>query len=727
MWGEGMVASFHIQNRLPNKSIGMETPYERWFGHKPDVSMIKVWGCRAYMTDPTYTKALTPKGISLVHTGYQPNVNGYRLVDIKTNKVYIAYHVVFKEHEFPYKDDRLVTSKERQWDTDSDSKEEEQTKKVIETVVPKEKRRSERIAEKNKRALEDQASSGEDAEFTDAEEPEDAALMARHDAFKEFALLSHLGSDSPTYEAAISSKENKSWKVAMQKEIDQLKDMDTFSLVKLPTGRKSIPCKWVLKLKRDENGREIKKKARLTAGGHRQVHGIDYTETFAPVSRIAAIRTLLSLCTRYKWFVHQIDVVGAYLNGTLNEEVYMQQPKGFIVCGKENFVWKLNKSLYGLKQAGREWHTILSEFLQSIGFRRNQKEWGVYMRGSKETLVLIAIYVDDIILCGPNLERIQSVKAEIGHKYSITDEGLLCWYLGIHIRHVNDGIFLSQQRYTEDILERFKFEGLRPRTTPGNEVRALVQKDGQVSEWEAREIASFPYMEVVGCLLYLANSTRPDIATTVNYVARFGKNFRVEHINAVKDILGYLMSTKSYGLLLTGEGDMDVTVYTDADWAGSLEDRKSVSGGTVHVGRSLVAWHSKKQMVVALSSMEAEYISQSHGLQEGIWVHSFINQFMDVNPVIHVYIDNKSAIEISKYSNKHSRAKHIDIRYHFIRDKVEKGEVELHYCPTGEMLADTLTKPLKKKQFQKLRYKLGIRDGAVLQTQSGGVSGISKK
>jgi hypothetical protein len=253
----------------------------------------------------------------------------------------------------------------------------------------------------------------------------------------------------------------------------------------------------------------------------------------------------------------------------------------------------------------------------------------------------------------------------------------------------------------------------QPASTPGQNLKQLKAVDGTAESGSNKE-EDFPYIETVGALLFLANGTRPDMSAHVNNLACYNKSFGDEHVNAIKDVIRYIKGTNDFRLLLKPATKNHVNLYTDADWAGDTNNRKSVSGSTVFIDETLISWSSKKQAVVALSSMEAEYISLAYGLQDAIWTENISGELMNTSKDLNIYVDNQAAIEISKQANKHSRAKHIDIKYHFIHDKLMKQEATLNYCPTSEMIAGILTKALKKKQFQRLCYKLGLRTSAAL-------------
>ena len=424
------------------------------------------------------------------------------------------------------------------------------------------------------------------------------------------------GAEPATVNEAMLSPEKKKWKEAMRKEMKSIKANKVWELVKLPKGKKTIGCKWVYKRKTHADGSLERYKAHLVAKGYSQQHGLDYDETFSPVARLESLQTLLALAVQDGLRVHHMDVTTAFLNGELKEEVYMDQPEEFQVQGKEDRVCKLNRSLYGLKQAPRCWNVTLDERLKEMGFTQTVSDPCLYIARDGESF-LIGVYVDDILLAGRSEKRLREIKSALMETFDLKDLGELNHFLGVKIvqNHSAGTIWIGQPTYTEEVLKKFGMESCKPVATPAEAGQKLT-KGTKDSEYVDKVL----YQSAVGSLLYLSMRTRPDITFTVSRVARFCSNPTTQHMRAVKRILRYLRGTTNQGLLYKKNGSKEVVGFSDADWGGDVDDRKSTSGYVFQIGGSTVIWRSKKQTSVALSASEAENISLSAATQEAVWI-----------------------------------------------------------------------------------------------------------
>ena len=478
---------------------------------------------------------------------------------------------------------------------------------------------------------------------------------------------------------------------------------ETWELVDLPEGREAVDCKWVFKLKHSCDGRVERFKGRLVAKGYSQKHGLDYDETFSPVVRHQSIRALLAYGVQNGMLIHQMDVVTAFLNGELEEDIYMKQPKGYVVPGKEHMVCKLKKSIYGLKQASRCWNRAFHNHMEQIGFRSCSADPCVYIR-AENSVSIVAVYVDDLIILTSTQEEMDSVKADLEEKFRMKDMGLLHYCLGITI--VQNGghkcIWMHQNQYILGMLRRYGMADAKPSPTPADLSVKLVKCDDT-----SKSIDRVVYQSMVGSLLYVAMATRPDIAHAVGVVSKFSSNPTQAHLTAVKRIMRYLKGTTDLGLKYTADSG-NLIGYSDADWAGCLDDRHSTTGNLFLLSGGAISWMSKKQAVVALSTSEAEYIALSSATQEAVWLRRLLAELGAPNSSVVLMEDNQGAIALAKNPIAHSRTKHIDIRYHYVREAVQDGLIELQYCPTNEMTADLLTKPLPKETFQRFRASLGL-------------------
>ncbi|XP_071909660.1 uncharacterized protein [Coffea arabica] len=498
---------------------------------------------------------------------------------------------------------------------------------------------------------------------------------------------------------------DQNWKSAVFEEMEALRKNDTWDVVELPREKKIVGCKWVFTVKSKADGTVERYKARLVAKGFTQTHGIDYQETFAPVAKINSIRVLLSLAINANWPLYQLDVKNAFLNGDLEEEVFMSLPPGFVDKYGVGKVCKLKKSLYGLKQSPRAWFERFSKVVKKFGFLQSQADHTLFYRHSKEGKVAILIvYVDDIILTGDDCGGLENLKKFLAKEFEIKDLGNLKYFLGMEFARSKEGIVVSQKKYVLDLLKETGMMGCRPAETPMEP--NLKLQPASVEKVRDRE----KFQRLVGRLIYLSH-TRPDIAFPVSIVSQFMHSPGSEHFEAIHRILRYLKGTPGKGIFFKARGHLQVEAYTDADWAGCITDRRSTSGYCTYVGGNLVTWRSKKQNVVARSSAEAEFRAVAQGICEVIWIRRILQE-LKVSEVLpmKLYCDNKAAISIAHNPVLHDRTKHVEVDKHFIKEKIEGGVVCMTYVPTRDQVADLLTKSLPKKQFDLLVSKLVMKD-----------------
>jgi hypothetical protein len=518
----------------------------------------------------------------------------------------------------------------------------------------------------------------------------------------EYSGVCFLAADEPA--SVEQALEETCWKNAMEAELQSIRDNNTWSLSELPKGHKAIGLKWVFKVKKDAAGNIVKHKARLVAKGYAQKQGVDYDEVFAPVARIETVRILLALAAHGDWELHHMDVKSAFLNGDLQEHVYVHQPPGFADAAQSGKVLKLNKALYGLKQAPRAWNSRLDQELKAMGFQKSIVEHAVYKRGTGDALLLIGVYVDDLIICGPNSLNIKKFEDQMKRIFSMGDLGLLSYYLGMEVKQGRNQITICQKAYAEKIVEMCNMSRCNPVDTPMEQrVKLTTSKPGT-------ELDVTRYRSLIGSLRYLVN-TRPDLAYAVGIASRFMEAPGREHWAVVKRIVRYIAGTLDYGCkYMKGEGmGLNLLGYTDSDCSGDLVHRKSTSGIIFYLGTNLVTWASQKQKVVALSSCEAEYIAAALGACQGVWLSRLIADLVGGEAQkFRLLIDNQSAIELAKNPVFHERSKHIDTRFHYIRDCIERNMVDVEHVGTEDQVADILTKPLGRVKFVEFRLKLGV-------------------
>ncbi|KAJ9547414.1 hypothetical protein OSB04_019957 [Centaurea solstitialis] len=491
------------------------------------------------------------------------------------------------------------------------------------------------------------------------------------------------------------------WVLAMQEELAEFIRNNVWLLVPRPKKRTIIGSKWIFRNKLDEVGTIIRNKARLVAQGYRQEEGIDYDETFAPVARLEGIRLFLAFAAHMNFKVFQMDIKNAFLNRKLNEEVYVAQPPGFVDPKFPDHVYKLNKALYGLKQAPRARYDTLLTFLLSKGFERGKIDSTLFLKKYPKHILLVQIYVDDIIFGSTNPKLCEKFELLMKNEYKMSLMGELTYFLGLQIKQSEKGIFINQGKYVLDMLKKFDLTSCTPMKTPMAPPLSL-DKD---SKGKPVDVTLFRGM--IGSLLYLTAS-RPDIMYSTCLCARYQDEPKESHLTAVKRIFRYLKGTPNLGLWYSKDSGFHLTAYSDSDFAGCKIDRKSTTGGCHLLGGKLMSWISKKQNSVSTSTAEAEYVAAGICCAQVLWLRNQLQDYDIQLSKIPIYCDNTSAIAIANNPVLHSKTKHIEVRYHFIRDHVMNGDIELHLVPTEYQLADLFTKPLDVTRFNMLFSELGM-------------------
>ncbi|CAL9026855.1 unnamed protein product [Prunus brigantina] len=658
-WAEAVNTAVYVLNRSPTKALDKKTPFEAYSGRKPGLKHLRVFGslCYAHVPNPQRQK-LDLASKRCVFLGYGSCEKGYRLYNITTEKVIISRDVVFNE--------------EASWDW--------KAQQECSVSVPLTEIVSEKEKESNDTAVR-QAEHTVDNEVL-LEDSEEESMVGTgtqdidHTSLK-FKSLTEIYErcniciiEPETFEEALKDA---SWQKAMETELEMIEKNDTWVLVKRPSEKPVVGVKWIYKVKLNLDGSVQKNKARLVAKGYTQKPGIDFNETFAPVARLDTVRTLIALPAQKRWKLFQLDVKSAFLNGVLHEEVYVDQPPGFLVKDKEDRVYRLKKALYGLKQAPR-----------ACG------------------ILIVSLYVDDIIYTGSSEELMVSFKSEMMKKYEMTDLGLLHHFLGLGVIQAESYIFLHQKKYARTLLDKFGFKDCKAVATPLSMNEKLSKEDG--SEQADERV----YRQIVGSLLYLT-ATRPDIMFAASLLARYMHGPTKKHMGTAKRVLRYIQGTLDYGIAYEKEKKAMLVGYCDSDWSGCEDDMRSTSGYAFHLGSGVFSWASVKQSSVALSTAEAEYVSAAEATAQAVWLRFVLSDFgeeqVEATPIL---CDNTSAIAITKNPVHHHKTRHINRRFHFIRDALQNGEIDLLYCRTGEQNADIFTKALARDRFEYLRSKLGV-------------------
>ncbi|KAK9065244.1 hypothetical protein SSX86_016627 [Deinandra increscens subsp. villosa] len=495
---------------------------------------------------------------------------------------------------------------------------------------------------------------------------------------------------------------NPTWYRAMHDEFTALIDNKTWELVPRDPNMNIVRCIWLFKHKFQADGSLERYKARLVCDGRSQQVGIDCQDTFSPVVKPATIRTVLSLALTNHWDISQLDVKNAFLHGSLSETVFMHQPMGFRHPQFPDHVCRLKKSLYGLKQAPRAWYQRFTDYVSTIGFHHSLCDHSLFIFRQGSQVAYILLYVDDIILITSSSTLKAQIMGHLSREFAMKDLGALSYFLGVSVTRKADTLFLNQTKYASEILERAKMSDCNSCATPVDTAGKLPSEAGKPVDDPTQ------FRSLAGALQYLT-FTRPDISYAVQQVCIHMHDPRVGHLNALKRILRYIKGTLHMGLYMRGSSDRSLVSYTDADWAGCPDTRRSTSGYCVFYGDNLVSWSSKRQTTVSRSSAEAEYRGVAHVVAEICWLRNLLLELgHPPTRASLVYCDNVSALYMSENPIQHQRTKHIEIDLHFVREKVQRGLVRIFHVPSRFQLADIFTKGLPRILFEDFRSNLSL-------------------
>lgn len=727
-WAEAAVHANMLRNISPCKGVS-RTPWELIHGSCPDVSMLRNFGALCYIHTPDQLrKKLDHKAEPAVLLGTDLKSGMYRVYRNGTVNSY--KDVTVDESKLGWKtsaDDEVLTpadypsylySSQQQASEESESDSDDEGHPA---PVPTPPVRRVSFAPSTRfvsvpLAGTDQGPSqlsgqplqdGPEQSADPAPTPRRSARVSKPPDFYRPGQANSAQSevdhrDPESVKQAQESPQWSDWKQAMQSEYDALMSNGTWELVQIPDGVKPLPCRWLFKTKYNADGSIERYKARLVAGGHKQREGVDYDDVYAPVSRHTSFRTLLAKVAAEDLELHCLDISNAFLNGVLDDPVYMKQPELFS-NGDPNVCCKLVKSLYGLHQAPQEWYKVLTAHLQDIGFRASENDRGVWFRAA--SAVYIVMWVDDFLIACKSLSELQEVKQQILSKFKGRDLGEVHTYLSIKIERdrANHKVKISQPGHVTDILARFGMSDCSPKDipmSPGADVSKARDDDKPLD-------SSLEYMECVGALLYLANCTRPDLSYAVNVLSKQSSHPTERHWIQLKGVLKYLAGTKQHGIVY--RGDTELKAWTDSDYAACKDSRRSRSGFVFTVGGGAVSWMSKQQTVVAASTAEAEYVAAFATTKEAIWLKRLSAELgVGEKKPLRIWSDNQACNQLAVNGALNNRTKHIDIAYHFVRDAVSSNVIRLVHCASAENAADFFTKPLSAPLFSKFCHMIGI-------------------
>lgn len=713
-WAEAVNTANYIRNRCPTKSLGGKTPHEAWFGKAPDVKHFREFGTRVLCLDNRPGKGkLSNKCVDGIFVGYSTESKGYRVWIPERKTVIVSRDVKFLEQnekkstleEVSSDFEDLKQSRIEPHTVDIEITEEPTA--VQQEEIPQRLPGRPRIVRNGRRGR-----------------PRKQYRVANQQG----GVAEEIFLAEVPFQQAMTGPDSEDWQEAVASEIKSIIKNDTWEIVNRPENERTIGSRIVLRNKFKSDGTMERRKARLVAQGFSQQPGIHFNETFAPVARLSSIRILTSLAARLDMQINQFDVACAYLNGDLEETVYMETPKRlsetlefisetegnseigqkakkmFNELASSNKVLRLRKALYGLKQAGKSWHTKLDSVLRKMGAKPTSADPCLYYIDDGGALILIAVYVDDIMVATKNPRNIQKFQEQLSREFEVRSLGPAGYCLGLEFSRGGDEISIRQKGYICDILERFGMSDCKPVSTPMEPGTKLMKPEGEPTPEEAK----LPYRELIGALTYLSTATRPDISYAVSCLSQFNNCYRRNHWTAAKRVLRYLKGTMNLGLVYR-KGNEPLRGHVDADWGSCPNDRKSFTGYAFILGGSPITWDAKKQKTVALSSTEAEYMALSEAAKEAIYLRGMLGELRMETGQIEVFNDNMSASKLAENSVFHARSKHIDMRHHFIRDALKRKELKVLHAATDKMPADVLTKGLVRVRHISCVEMLGLR------------------
>ncbi|KAM0982243.1 hypothetical protein ACFX2A_015487 [Malus domestica] len=753
-WFHACSHAVFLINRMPCQNLEMVSPYVKLFAQSPSLSSLKIFGTAVYpYLRPYNVNKLQARSDECVFLGYSIGYKGVLCYNRNTQRLLLSRHVIHDENVFPFKKSHSsvhisspVVSSQQELprmryivvpNSSTPTREEiggnDQSVDMHSMASQSSSLSSSPVLHSSSdiqaTTLHPSPSSSQVLPVLDLDQNQvssspvihtssehnmvtrlKSGVLQRKDYSAYYASASNTSVDNDVmfcgftaildihdslepshYKQAVLSED---WRNAMKEEFVSLQKQGTWELVPPPVDRNVIGSKWVYKIKKDQDGKVSRYKARLVTQGYSQEQGLDYDETFSPVVRHTTVRLVLSLAAMQGWELRHLDVKNAFLHGELQEEVFMKQPQGFQDPQHPNHVCKLLKSLYGLKQAPRAWNAKFTSYLPSLDFQSSHSDPSLFVKVCGNDVVILLLYVDDIIITGSSSFLIQQVIAELSSAFDMKDMGKLTYFLGLQITYKDNGdIFINQSKYVTDLLHKAGMINCRPCSTPSKPHTQLLKDEG--------EPLADPtvYRSLVGALQYLT-FTRPDIAYAVNYACQFMTTPTEAHFCLVKRILRYLKGTWQCGLTYSAQANMDLLAYSDADWAAYINTRRSTTGYIVFLGSNPVSWQSKKQGSVSRSSTEAEYKALANAAADVAWIRLVLkdlHMFLPSVPLVHC--DNLSTLALCSNPVFHTRIKHLDTDFHFVRERVQKGDLQVQYIPTEAQIADVLTKGLHSPLF----------------------------
>jgi hypothetical protein len=746
-WADAVQTAAYIRNFIPPTSDITAIPAERWSKKRQDVSHLRAFGCTCYVHVPVEISPskLSPRSVKLTLIGYFEHA-GYKLLDRSTGKTFRSRDIVFDEQPPHYSTDQAITYPLGNEPTSASD---------LTTVVPRPQPISSLHSKPDvtkapstlpilpatlptmpttnsgdqdsetevSQLLHDDAVAAGDS--LAAQRPRRDVKMSRRmqESIEYLRTRANVSMTSEHMESNLlaipqtyteAMKRPDLWFAPMIKELQVMKDKGVYCLVPRPMDKNIVKSRWVFANKYDDSGDIVAHKARLVAKGFTQVLGKDYDETYASVARLESVRLVCAIAASLGLYLWQADFVSAFLNSDNVFEVYMEQPPGFEEGGDDQ-VWLLLKTLYGTMQGAHDWARTLERAYMEHGYYSSKADPQVQSRVVGDEITLTSTWTDDILGALSTEEGEMKSKEELARSYELKDLGTAKFILGMKIERNDEtgDVRLSQKAYCEQMIERFKMGDAKPRSTPLPVGLVLSIDNLPKTEEEMNDMKNVPYRQALSSLMWLQVATRPDLSYTVNLLSRFANNPGQRHWDALKHTLAYLRGTVDYGITYRHKESLRPFGYVDADYAGDIDGSRSTEGHIFFIAGGPVSWASKRQETVALSTVEAEYTAITWASQQAVWISKFLDEVaLRQELPTNILTNNQGAIANTVNYKNHRRTKHIRVKYHFVKERVEAGEVSFTYVPSAANLADILTKPLSREAILRACKGIGLLQSA---------------
>lgn len=704
LWSEAVYAAVYTLNRSPTSCLENITPAEVWYGDKPNVKNLRVFGCSVYYHVPKEKRQkLDDKCRKGVFIGYF--LSGYRIYDIETKNVILSRDVKFDESKFPFKLNTVENYNHNDYDVEENTVLDDCESIQNSSTANMDNERNDSVGNEINNSVENVSLEPNHSQgrLTSKRQVKLPSKLVDYEMYMALCGINFVDNIPNSYDEALSGDNSSQWAKSMERELKSIETNETWEIVEKPVGKQILETKWVYAKKEKEEGEE-RFKARLVVRGFAQnQESINFDEIYSPVAKLTTIRTLLAVGLEKDFYFQQLDVKTAFLNGEIDSEIYLYPPQGLDI--RENSVLRLNKALYGLKQASYCWNKRFDKTLKNLNFTRSENDYCLYSSNVKGQMLYLIVYVDDIILASASLDLINMVKKQLFNEFQIKDKGELKYFLGLEINHDRmKGIMtIKQTDYARKILERFGMSDCKPSNIPIDPRFDCNGKSNTSSD------VNRPYRELIGALMFLMLGSRPDLSYSINYFSRFQSNYSDELWQGLKRILRYVKGTIDEGLVYKKTcSNFVLTSYVDSDWASNSHDRKSVSGYLFKINNNIVGWHTKKQNCVTLSTTEAELVAFCISITEGLWLRKILSDLDCKIDNLCIFEDNQGCINILKNPENNKRVKHIDVKYMYICEKIKSQDIIVKYIDTKFQQADILTKGLDRITFYRQKEMLSI-------------------